>query len=186
MSPFQPEGDRARWRVLYDLLCEAKVGEIVTYQEMAEALGLDPKADRSKVQLAMRRAAAELETQDQRAVDVVANAGYRIVEPEAQLNLAKRHQRKAGKSLKRGHSKVVHVDFNGMEPDVRKAFEVVAGAFAAQIDFNRRLSVRQENLEAAVEAVTKQSEVQQQRTDEELTALRERLRRLEERTSGSE
>ena len=186
MSPFQPAGERARWRVIYDLLREAKVGEVITYREMAEALDLDAKRDRTKVQLAMRRAAKELETVDRHAVDPIANEGYRIVEPEQHLDLARKHQKKAGKSLQRGHSKVVNVDFNGMEPDVRKAFEVVAGAFAAQIDFNRRLSVRQDQLEKAVDAVTQQTDAQRQRTDEELEALRERLRRLEEKTSGTE
>ncbi|MGD9604457.1 MAG: hypothetical protein AB7V59_21795 [Gammaproteobacteria bacterium] len=186
MRPFLPVGERARWRVIYDLLRKAKVGDVVTYREMAEALDLDAKRDRTKVQLAMRRAAKELETVDLHAVEPVVNEGYRIVEPEQHLDLARKHQRKAGRSLQRGHSKVVNVDFNGMPGDVRKAFEVVAGAFAAQIDFNRRLSVRQDHLERAVEAVTQQTGEQQQRTAEELEALRERLRRLEEKTPGSE
>lgn len=186
MSPFQPAGDRARWRILYDLLHSAHVGEVITYGDMAEALELDPATDRTTIQLAMRRAAKELEVEDKHAIEVIANEGYRIVEPKQHLDLAQRQQRKAGKALQRGQSKVVNVDLNGMDPELRKAFEVVAGAFAAQIDFNRRLSVRQENLERAVQAVTQQSEQQQQRTAEELEALRERLRRLEERTSGSE
>lgn len=181
MSPFESLGGRARWRVIYALLREARVGEVVTYREMAEALDLDPLKDRPKVQLATRRAVRELETEDRRTVDSVANSGYRIVEPEQHLVLARRHQRKAGRSLARGQAKVTHVDFNGMEPEVRKAFEVMAGAFAAQIDFNRRLSVRQDDIERALDAVTQQTG----RTDEELEALRERVRRLEG-YSGSE
>lgn len=186
MSPFQPSGERARWRFLYDLLRTAQVGEVVTYNEMAQALDLDPTKDRATIQLAMRRAARELEVEDKHAVQVITNEGYRIVEPGQHLDLAQKHQRKAGRSLVRGQSKVVNVDLNGMDRETRKAFEVVAGAFAAQIDFNRRLSVRQANLERAVEAVTAQTEEQQQRTADELAALRERLRLLEERTSGSE
>jgi hypothetical protein len=180
MPPFQPAGDQARWRTLYEQLKAARVGEVVTYDEMAAALDLDPVKDRSKVQLAMRRASKELEEQDRHAVQVVPNKGYRVVEPEQHLDLARHHQVKAGKSLQRGHSKVVNVDFNGMEPDVRRAFEVVGAAFAAQIDFNRRLDARQEHLERAVDAVTRQSE----RTDEEVAELRARLARLEDKTSG--
>lgn len=179
MSPFEPAGDRARWRVLYDLLREARVGEVITYGEMAEALDLDPAKDRTTIQLAMRRAAKELETQDKHAVEVIVNEGYRIVEPETHLDLAQKQQRRAGKALERGQSKVVNVDLNGMDPELRKAFEVVAGAFAAQIDFNRRLSARQEHLEKAVDAVTQGSTEQHQRTEEELAELRERLARLE-------
>lgn len=186
MSPFQPSGAQARWRVIYGLLRELDVGDMLSYDDMAHALDLDPVKDRTTIQLAMRRAARELETADKHAVDVVVNEGYRIVEPVEHADLARRHQKKANKSLVRGRSKVDNVDFNGMEPNARKAIELMAAAFAAQIDFNRRMDVRQANLEKAVEAVTKQSAENKQRTDEEIAELRARLRRLEERTSGSE
>lgn len=182
MRPFQPVGSRARWRVLYDLLRPLRVGDLLTYDQMAAALELDPEADRHTIQLAMRRAARELETVNKHTVDVVVNKGYRVVEPEQQLGLARRHQRKASKSLVRGQSKVVNVDFNLIDPETRKAFEVMAGAFAAQLDFNRRMDVRQANLEKAVDAVAGQAD----RTDEEIAELRARLRRLEEQTPESE
>lgn len=184
-KPFQPVGQRARWRVLYDLLRIRKVGDVLTYEDMATALDLDSTADRTKLQLAMRRAARELEVENKHAVDVVTNRGYRIIEPEQHLGLARRHQKKANRSLARGQSKVIHVDFNLMDDETRRAFEVVAGAFAAQIDFNRRMDVRQANLERAVKAVTRQTAEHAERTEEEIAQLRARLRRLEERTSGS-
>lgn len=186
VPPFEPIGSRARWRVLYDLLSARKVGDVLTYDEMAAALDLDAERDRTKMQLAMRRAAQELESVDKHAVDVVVNRGYQIVEPEQHLGLARRHQGKASKALARGQSKVVNVDFNAIDPETRKAFEVVIAAFGAQIDFNRRMDVRQAHLERAVEAVTKQTERHAERTEEEIAQLRARLRRLEERTSGSE
>lgn len=187
MGPaFQPVGDRARWRVLYELLVPLKVGGVLTYDQMAAALDLDPTKDRTTIQLAMRRAARELEQVHKRATDAVPNEGYRIVEPEQHLGLARRHQRKAGKALVRGQSKVVNVDYNLIDPETRKAFEIVAGVFAAQIDFNRRMDVRQDNLEAALVAVTQRTEVQAERTDEEIAELRARLKRLEEQASGSE
>lgn len=185
MRAFQPAGERARWRVLYDLLTPLEIGDLLSYEDMATALDLDPVKNRMTIQLAMRRAARELETVDKHSVDVVVNEGYRIVAPNEQVGLARRHQKKASKSLQRGRSKVVNVDFNLIDPETRKAFEVMAGAFAAQIDFNRRMDVRQANLEKAVDAVTRQTEQQSQRTVEELEELRARLRRLEQRTSES-
>lgn len=186
MSPFQPAGGRARWRVIYDLLKVRKVGDVLDYDEMALALELDPLKDRTVIQLAMRRAAKELETVNKHAVDAVPNEGYCIVQPSEHVNLARRHQTKARRSLVRGHSKVVNVDFNAMDPEARKAFEIIAGAFAAQLDFNRRMDIRQSHLERAVKAVTEQTEEQSQRTDGEIEALKARLRRLEEkRTSES-
>lgn len=185
MSPFTPAGDRARWRILYDLLVKLRVGDVLTYPEMAEALELDPEGDRQVIQLAMRRAARELEEVDKHAVDNVAGVGYRIIAPTEQLGLAKRHQRKSGRALARAQSKVVNVDFAQVDAATRRAFEVFATAFAMQADFNRRMDVRQKHLEQAVEAVTRHNEQQAQRTDEEIEELRERLKRLEDKASGS-
>lgn len=184
MSPFKPLGDRARWRVLYELLRKLRVGDTLTYEEMGAALHLDPVAERQTIQLAMRRAARELEQVDKHAVDVRANVGYEIVAPASHGELAKRHQRKSHRSLTRGHSKVVNVDFNGMDPEARKAIELMASAFAAQLDFNRRMDVRQANLERAVEAVTKRADERAERTEVELDELKARLARLEQKTSG--
>lgn len=185
MTAFEPVGEQARWRVLYSLVKDVAVGAVLTYEEMATALDLDPLKDRTTIQLAMRRAARELETVDKRAVDALTNQGYRVVEPEEHAVLARRHQRKSNRSLARGHSKVVNVDFNQMEPEARKAIELMASAFASQMEFNRRMDVRQANLEKAVDAVTRQTEMQAERTDEEIAALHDRLRRLEEKTSKS-
>lgn len=185
MSPFTPSGERARWRILYDLLRECEIGDLLTYDDMATALDLEPVKDRHTIQLAMRRAAAELETVDKRVVDAVQNVGYRVIEPAEQLGLARRHQRKSNRSLARGRSKAVNVDYNLIPADARRAFEVVAAAFAMQQEFNRRLDIRQRNLERAIESVTQQAGERQERTDAELAALRERLERLEKRrTSG--
>lgn len=186
MSPFKPAGDQARWLVLYGLLRVLDVGDVLTYDEMGTALELDPVKDRHVMQLAMRRAALELERVDKRVADARRNVGYRIVEPPEQLGIARRHQRKAGRSLARGQGKAANVDFNLIDTETRRAFELVASAFAAQLDFNRRMDVRQANLERAVEAVTKDAGSRIARTDAELVELRERLARLEEqRTSGS-
>lgn len=185
MSPFQPSGDLARWRVLYGLLRPLDVGHVLTYEAMAAALDLEPVKDRTTIQLAMRRAARELETEDGRAVDAVPNVGYRVARPPEQVDLARRHQRKAGRSLARGHSKVANIDYNGMDPDLRRVAEATAKILAAQMDFNRRMNVRASNLERAIEEVKGQASERAQRTEEELAALRERLARLEG-SSGSE
>lgn len=175
MSPFEPAGETARWRILYELLSGCDVDQVVTYEQMAEALELDATADRHMMQVAMRRAAIELEKVDRHAVEAVINVGYRVVEPEEHLRLAKGQQRKSSKALARGHSKVVNVDLSDVDPEVRKAFQVVASAFAMQMEFNRRTDVRQKKLEDALDSVREKSV----RTDEEVAELRARLERLE-------
>lgn len=175
MSPFVPAGDQARWRTIYALLTPLKVDDVITYRALGDALGLHPDEDRHSIQMSMRRAARELEEFDKRALDVVPNVGYRVVPAPEHLVLAKRQQRRAGKALQRGHSKVVNVDLNGMEPVVANAMQVMAQAFSIQMDLNRRFNARQDKLEAAVIEISGRSE----KSESEVADLRRRLEELE-------
>lgn len=176
MTGFEPTGVIARWRIIYDILKPMQVNDILSYETMGEALQLHPAKDRHVIQMAMRRASKEFEKVDKHAVEAVTNVGYRVVEAEEHLYLARRQQKKAGRALQSGHSKVVNVDFNEVDPETRKAFEVVARAFSMQMDFNRRFDVRQKRLESVVESVTERTE----RSEEEIAELKERLARLEQ------
>ncbi len=175
MSPFQPSGSRARWRALYEVLLGCDVEDVVTYEALGEAIDLDPDKERHQIQMALRRAAREYEVVDKRALDVLPNVGYRVVTAPEHLRLADQQQRKAGRALERGHSKVVNVDLNLVDDETRKAFEAVGRAFALQMDFNRRMAYRQGRTEAALREMSDRTE----RTDVELADLRARLERLE-------
>lgn len=177
MSPFESIGESARWRILYNLLSGREVDDVLTYEEMGEALGLDPRRDRHTLQVSTQRAAKELEQVDKHAIEAVRNIGYRIVEPEEHLRLARSHQRRSSRSLVRGHSKVINVDLTDVAPEIQHAFQVVAAAFAMQMEFNRRTDVRQKKLETALQTINERST----RTDQEVSELRERLERLEQR-----
>jgi hypothetical protein len=178
-APFEPLGEKARWRVVYDLLRTTPEDGVITYEAMAEALALDPDKDRPTIQQAVHRAAREFEEADKHAIDVVRGQGYRVVRVREHLTLAKRHQKRSRRSLERGQSKVVNVDLGSMEPEVRKAFEVLAQGFALQADFNRRIETRQTRLDAAIREITDAQSHDRKRTDEEMDELRERLARLE-------
>lgn len=175
MAPFRPAGDRARWLAVYEMLRDAAINDVVTYAALGGALGLHPDKDRHVIQMAVRRAAVEHEEVDKRAIEAVPNTGYRIVPAPENLRLARRHQKKAGRSLARGQSKAVNVNLSGMAPDIRSAFEVVARAFALQVDFNKRLDVRQAKLEDTVNAMSQRTD----RTESEIAELKARLARLE-------
>lgn len=175
MSPFRPSGERARWRILYELLLGLEVEDVIEYETMGDAINLDPDKQRHQIQMAVQRAGREYLEVDKRALEVIPNVGYRIVRAPEHLRLADKHQRKAGRSLQRGHSTVVNVDFNLIDGETRRAFEVVGRAFAMQMDFNRRMAYRQGQTEKALRDVTNRTE----RTDAELADLRARLERLE-------
>lgn len=176
MSPFAPLGNEARWRVIYELLEPLQPGTILTYDRMGEALNLDPQSDRHTIQMAMRRAAKEFEVTHKHAVDSEPNVGYRVVEAPEHLTLAKAQQRRASRSLVRGHSKVVNVDLSGVEPEIRNAFQVVAQALSMQMDMSRRLAIRQRDQQTVVNSITER----QERSADELAELRDRLARIEE------
>lgn len=180
MSPFKPVGEVARWRTLYELLRPLVPNDVLPYGDMADALELDPVKDRMTIQMAMRRAAKELEQVDHRAVDSVRGVGYRVVEAPEHLTLAERHQRKARGALVRSHSKVEHVDYNALTAESRKAFEVVGRALTWQLQQMRHLDLRQKDLETAVEAV--QSTVN--RTETDVAQHDQRLADLERRVAA--
>jgi len=182
-KPFEPIGEQARWKTVYDLLCAAPVNGIVTYDQLGVALELHPDDERNAIQVAVRKAAWEHEQIDKRAVDVVPNVGYRIVEVAERPMLARRQQKRSNRALVRGHSKAASVDFNGVEPEVRHALEVIAQGFALQMDFNRRFDVRQARLEQAIRDITDTQDQDRKRTDEDVAELRDRLARLEKATS---
>lgn len=176
MTPkFTPIGDQSRWRSVYALLQQTETNGTVTYEQLGEALDLDPVKDRHAIQMAMRRAAKESEEVDKRSVDSVPNVGYRIVTPPENIGLARRQQRRSNRALARGYSKAVNVDLSKLDTETRRVVEVIARGFAVQMDFNRRVDVRQARLEEALQSVSRRVE----RTEEEHAELRARLERLE-------
>jgi hypothetical protein len=175
MAPFQPAGERARWREIYDLLARTETGGVVTYEAMAEATGLDAEDDRHKIQVAMRRAARELLLIDSRSIEAVPNTGYRVVPTEGKLVLASDYQGKARRAIQRGHDQVTYVDLSGLDEPTVELFRAMAWKFAEQSEAIHRLDVRQRRAESQIKAVT----AGQQATADEVAELRERLAKLE-------
>lgn len=177
MSNFEPAGEKARWKYLYELLRNTNDGGIITYKEMADALGMDPEADRQSIRAAWYRAAKEHEEVDKRAVEVVPNKGYRIVAPKEHLELARKQQKRSGRALVKGQSKVVNVNLSNVDSETRRAFEVVAQMMAQQMDFSRRAEKKLTDHEQLLGTLVEAKE----RTDAERDEIRERLERLEAR-----
>lgn len=173
--PFTPVGERARWRIVYDVLTDLMPGDVLTYERCASVLDLDPVSDRGLIQKTVREAQRRNEVDNKRAIEAVPNVGYRVVQPIEHARLAKNYQRRSVVALRSGKSKVVHVDLAGMNPDTRKGFELMALAFSRQEDFNRRVDVRQRRLEEGLAAVAQKTE----RSSDEVAELRARLEALE-------
>lgn len=178
-NPFEPIGEQARWKTVYEIIKAAPTDHLITYEVLADALGLHPVDDRDTIRGAVHRAAREHEVTDKRAVEAVRGEGYRPVDQQGSLILARGQQVKSGKALVRGHSKAVNVDLNGVDPQVRAALETIGKAFVLQMDFNKRFQAKQDRLEEAIRDISDSQAGDRKRTDDELAELRERLARLE-------
>jgi hypothetical protein len=178
MSPFAPIGDTARWKVMYGLLRTKAIGDLITFEEMAEALELDPVRDRQTLRVAFRDAARRFEEDEKRAVDAVRGVGYVVVDAVAQLGLARRHGRKAGRQLQRAYSKAVNVDLSGESPAVRAAFETVATAFAYQMEINRRQASKTARMQKTLDDLRTETRNHSEATDRRLADIERRMRAM--------
>lgn len=187
MSESTPE--RARWRVLYDLLTATPTDDVLAYGEMADALHLHPVGDRSAIQKALRRAAAHHLEHDSRAVEPVPNQGYRVVRAEEQIRLGHQIQTRVTNAVDKGHVTVTHVDVNGMAPEYQAQLEVMRHHFGMQAEFNRRLVARQVRNEGDIQTIMQRQDGLELDKDELLERLREqdeRLRRVEGQADGGQ
>jgi hypothetical protein len=177
------DGGIARWRIIYDeLLSDMQIGDVLTYEAMGTVLGLDPEADRPALQQAAQRAGKEFLVNQKHALKVRANVGYEVVEPAKHIELAQKHQKKATRSLKRGHAQVANLDLTELPEDLRKVAGVMVMGFTAQMDFNRRFSAGQRRMEQVLSTLAESTE----RTADELAEMRERMARLEAYQQGQD
>lgn len=186
-TAFDPKGDEARWRAIYPLFEDSSEDDVVTYDELAEALGMDANHDRMAIQGVVGQLRRKLLVKTDKAFVSVRNKGYRIVKAGEHFDLAQMEQKKARKRLKRTHDLVVYTDRNGMDSTQRTRLDIAVRFAAAQLDFNRRTDLRVKNLEKANENLEKANEATTARiarTDEETAALRERIERLETLLEG--
>lgn len=171
------DGRGARWRIIYDeVLSGLKAGDLVSYTKVADVLGLDAEHDKSKIRPALQRARLEFLEADKHALVSVPGVGYRVAAAGQHLELARRHHDRAGRALEVSHSLVANVNLSEItDPDVRKLTQLTVMGIAAQMDFNRRLGLRNERLEKNLSTVIAQTA----HTASDVEDIKHRLARLE-------
>lgn len=179
MTPFEPVGDLARWRVLVEKFAGVDRGTTLTYGELGRALDLDPAKDRRAIAAAVREASKALSRDHDRSLVAVRNVGYRVALPEEHFDLAGRHQGKARRSLVRSRAQVDHVDLSGMDDATRNAFHAAARVLAYQEGQMRRLDLRQRDLERVVDSITTRVERGEEETAARLSELERRIAELD-------
>lgn len=126
-TAFRPKGDVPEWRMIYDaLLVEANFGDVITYDELDEALGRPFRDNRSPIY----RARNELGDMRRRWLEPVDGIGYRVIEANEHLYAAAKRKRRAQNQLKQ----MVHI---GEVTDLARLTPEELATFDSQTRFNR-------------------------------------------------
>lgn len=174
MKPFEALGDKSRRALLVDLVADIDEDVVIPYEDIAAAIEVD-EDDRATCQGAVNAAKRSIEKTHSKALVAVPNVGYRVVRASEHLGLAQSHQSRGRRQLTRAKSKVVHVDMSKLTEGERAAVSLAATSLGLQMDYMRRNDLRSSRLEAAVTTVMETTE----RSEQEISELRERLSRLE-------
>jgi len=145
--PFEPKGELAQWRIIYRVFQDAEVDVTLLYQQLAEALGLDPNDERHRIQSAARRAAKQLLEVDDRAVEVVPDVGYRVVGAKRQIPMAGQQVDRAGRALDRGRAFTTHIRMDELSESERQIVHTMALGFAQVAEWARQIGRRVEDHE---------------------------------------
>lgn len=150
---FKPAGEKARWKIVYELFQQAQYGDLLNYWELGAALGLNARNDKDKhmIQMAVRRATIQLERIEGRTTQSVRGRGYQIAKPGEHLGIGRARNKRAGRQLDRGEKVANGVDLNLVDDETRKALMVLARGFQVQKEVNRRVMDTQQRHGRAID-----------------------------------
>lgn len=167
---FQILGDKAQWRMVFDHLATMDIGDVITYEKLAEILPRTPEGSRRG---AFLRAAAVCEIELHRAFDNVRGVGYRMVEAQEHERLARNRHRRGHRQVKRARQTIASADRGRLTREQRVWFDAIELNLARQAEITARIESRQAKTEADVRDVRRE-------TKTDVAALSERVERLTE------
>lgn len=166
-------GTKTRVDVLYELFQRA---DLVTYEQAAEALELDPVQDRKAIRDTMGRVRRKLLAKDGRALRSVPDVGYRIAEPNEHITLYRERKKRGTNQLVTGRDELKGTDLSSLTQEARVAVLAESVAASRIIDFIVSTDRRLQKQEAKIDEI--KGEVT--RNAEESAEIKERLSRLEQ------
>ncbi|MEV0611169.1 hypothetical protein AB0I61_32970 [Polymorphospora rubra] len=187
----RPRRSVARWEVIYQALAKLQPGDLLSYQDMADLLGLDVRDLGEKQALlgAARKAADELRARERKVCTIVYGRGYQHARADQILALAHGHQARAVAEVEVAHSKIETIDLSQVEPTLARLIQATAAGFTRQATMMRQLDVRQARLEtvmAAVQGTAQAAITQAQQTSTRVDATQTQLHALEQRIADLE
>lgn len=160
MAPFQAVRDDGKpyWRVAYELFRGRPYGDLVTYDQLADALGIDIRTNRHPVY----RADQELRDSDQRALVAVPRQGYRVLHPTENEAVAQGQRRKSHRAMRKSVSIALATNLEMVDPEQAKrldGFVRWGQAITQSLDYSHR---------------------RHDRTEQAIADLKDRMRRVEQ------
>lgn len=150
MAPFQPKGDRSLRIIAAELVASGQPGDMLTYEQLGEALGLDPMHRRDQIRQAVSAARNVLLIDHKRTVVAVRGEGYRIALANEFAGIAQNHRQRADRQIAKAYDVVTHVNEAELSREELERHRAVALVIS---NLHTRLTgaeTRLENLEAAV------------------------------------
>jgi hypothetical protein len=180
---FETKGAVSRRQIVLNLIEETPHGELIPYEALEIALG----ADRRTVLAAVNQAKTSAQKQFSKSIVAVRNAGYQVLKPGEELELAKAHQKRGRRQTRKAKSAVVNTDYAQLSDLERVKYDIAVQTVSALERFERRADLRyasRERLDSFIESQKSHNSKtgeRQDRTDGEVIDLKNRLVALEER-----
>lgn len=168
-APFEPVGERPRWMDILDLLVPLDVNDVVTYETLSTAVGLDIRTRRGDLYAAME----VLQRDHSRTIEVVRNKGYRICAANEHGRLAKKHHKKSKRQIGKAVAKASSANRAELTDEERRRIDSMEMTLRAHGDMIRRLEHRAARTEARLQTV-------ENAHDQDAVGQAARIDRLEE------
>lgn len=170
-DPFEPRGERAEWRIVYDRLKTLAIDQVISYETLSELLGRPFRDDRAPLYRAMR----ELETQDKRTLENVRCRGYRVVHPTEHEKLATAHVRKSHRQLTKAKGRVDSADRTGLDQETRRRLDAKSVNLGAVHQMVLRLNRKVSEHDEELAKIRSRVKTDRRENQEDLAALSERV-----------
>lgn len=126
MSPFTPKGQRALRVIIARLAAERPYGTVISYSELATALGL-PDDDKGRPQIRQAVSAARniLLKDHSKTLTAERGKGYRVALPGEFAGIAQDHRSRADRQIGKALDIIDHAPVSQMTPDERERHRAV-------------------------------------------------------------
>lgn len=149
MEPFVPKNEVAEWKLLLPLFENANVGDVITYEQMSEALDRDFLKDRGPFYAML----VHLQAEHSRTAENVRATGYRIAHAADHERLGKAKHKSAHRSLKKAHRTFASADRGMLTPEQAARMDALEVSSANHARMLKRLDSRTSKHEEQIQQV---------------------------------